>query len=508
MGESRTRLNLEEWSSVIEERALINKNIEETREVLAGLEEGSPELAETRAKIGELERQLGELNVAENELRSRIETVHKDQCWDAQPESGNPNIKFPKIDTGDLFSGNVITPQPTPSHYGMVNVSAKPEKPPKFEKGHNFTRFAKRFREHVMLCNLQGTRLDLFMLSFIKCEQTWEKLQGLNLQDSERVHIDQLIKRFTDELFPPLEATATRAELLSIKQNVGETVEQFCFRIGDLASKAGYESSQSLEDSCLNALITGATNPRVRERILENNIRDFRAAVKLATQTERIRAIQPNNMGNETDNTLYSIKGGENPEANLVNKEGGISNKIPLPNTELHNINGDSVNSLINQANVNGGPKAGYSNFNNQSPSHTFGRNGNNSYSQVNNQSTVGRVPPYNGQNFVPAYGGAPFSYRGSNYGQNSQTIRRNFQNNGQSFPGYRHNAPNSRSNAPNNDQKFPYQGGRQMHNNDRNGCWNCGGNHFRRNCPQLSHFNRNEGYHRYPLNSRWMTGQ
>ena len=359
MVEKSTQYYLGELAKVVKEKTLQEGRIVLAREILVGLEETTPQYAENRAKIEVLEAEYEELQAAKTKFMDCVISKISGQGKDVVYQDS---------------TGDVVTPHPEQAVNCTANkfpANTKAEKPSKFENGHNFTRFAKRFREHVMLCNLQGTRLDLYMLSFIKCEQTWEKLHGLNLKNFEMVDIDILIRRYTEELFSPLEATATRAELLAIKQNDGETVEQFCFRISDLASKACYESSQSMADSCLNALISGARYPRVRERILENNIRDYKAAVKIATQTERIKAIQSAPKAGVEANNLYSIAGAVKGEvqnkstgtnsANIQPPSSGInSSNIDTSQVPVHSLNSQP---LLDNYTLDRGPGASCANF-------------------------------------------------------------------------------------------------------------------------------------------------
>lgn len=462
MGGNSSDYYIGELTGVIRNKILVEDKINQAQDNLAALENTDPNYAEIENNIMGLTTQLKELEIAEARFKACIENK-----FDGRAEFKGPDMKVPKLNTDDLFSGEAITPQPRQeencrSPYVSIPISAKPEKPPKYEAGNNFTRFAKRFREHVLLCSLQGTRLDLYMLSFIKCEQTWDKLEGLDLQGNERVDIDLLIKRYTDELFPPLEATATRAELLSVKQKQGETVEQFCFRISDLACKAGYDSNQGMEDSCLNALITGCTDPRVKERILENNIRDYRDAVKIATQTERIRAINSNTVHAETENPLYSIA--KNDKAESVN----VSSESPQNSSQnVYPVQNHSGRPYSNRPTISGYPRSRPNN-----PQSNSQRSGTGSYG-------------YNSQNihYSPRFIGNNSYYRGQN----------------------------SRGSGYNPAQNFGQSNNRQDYRQNVS-CWQCGGSHYRRNCPQVTQFRGNRGNNTYngtfPLNGRWMASQ
>ena len=103
----------------------------------------------------------------------------------------------------------------------------RPLKPSKFVKGDNFSRFAKRFAEHVLLCGLQDQNLHWYLLSFIECPTTYEKLSRVQLSPEERSNILSLTKRYIAEIFPPSETRAMRTELLTMRQKSDEKIEQY-----------------------------------------------------------------------------------------------------------------------------------------------------------------------------------------------------------------------------------------------------------------------------------------
>ena len=168
---------------------------------------------------------------------------------------------------------------------------AKLQKTATFEKGDNFIKFCKRFRENVILSGINGPGIGGYFLSYIKCESTWEKLQKLTSSRQENHDIDAVIERCINELYPPVHAWNTRAQLLSLKQSRGESVEEFCRKLEELAYKAGYGSREEREKSCLQTLMTGTLEQLVRIKLYEAGTLSYQDAVKLAITTEQILKI-------------------------------------------------------------------------------------------------------------------------------------------------------------------------------------------------------------------------
>lgn len=153
-----------------------------------------------------------------------------------------------------MFSGNLNT---TTASNSRPQEISKPPRPAFYEAGDKFIPFSKRFREHIILCRYQGTDVSTYMLSHVRCQATWDRLSRLKLLPSERCYIDLLIKRFTEELYPPTQAWAIRVELVSLKQLAGDSIQEFCSKIEELATKAGFSSESERDKGCLQALVMG-----------------------------------------------------------------------------------------------------------------------------------------------------------------------------------------------------------------------------------------------------------
>ena len=271
-------------------------------------------------QISQLEKQIGELEADDENLpslkgklkdaRETITAISK-KIEDNFPlfmkglskPLGTPqelNVKEeekPLIhNTGDIFSNSPVTLESSSSENNSstlhINRMAKLPKPPHFKRGDNFIRWTKRFKEHLSLSGqLQGTDISTYMLSHVNCESTWDRLHRLVLGAQERCNVDLLIKRYTEEMFPPTQSWTIRTELMAQKQSSTETVQEFCSRIEELASKAGYASETEKEQGCLQVLIIGARDTSVKTKLYESQLTSYGEAVKLAVNTERIAEV-------------------------------------------------------------------------------------------------------------------------------------------------------------------------------------------------------------------------
>ena len=275
-------------------------------------------------QVSQLEKQIGELEANDEKLPSL-----KDNLKDAHeaitaiskkiednfplfmkglskplgiPQELNVKVEEKPLihNTEDIFSNSPVTLESSSSDNNSstvhINRMAKLPKPPHFKRGDNFIRWTKRFKEHISLSGqLQGTDISTYMLSHVNCESTWDRLHRLVLSTQEKCNVDLLIKRYTEEMFPPTQSWTIRTELMAQKQSSTETVQEFCSRIEELASKAGYVSEIEKEQSCLQVLIIGARDTSVKTKLYESQLTSYGEAVKLAVNTERIAEVAGGN---------------------------------------------------------------------------------------------------------------------------------------------------------------------------------------------------------------------
>ena len=282
-----------EWAELIMERRDVQSRINDVLKEIDDLKAQSGDTSEIEEKLVDLRATVECLqNKIDSKRPEPVNTVMNGRPVSSS-SSINPVIKSERmelrnVNTEDIFDSSTVAPMNS-SIAGPHLTGARPPKPPYFESGSNFIRFARRFKEHLILCGHSGgSDISTYMLSYIRCESTWEILQKISLRPDERCNIDLLIKRYSEEMFPPTQSWAFRTELMSLRQLASENLQQFIARIEELASKVGFDCESKKDESCLHVLVVGARDTAVRTKLYENQLHSYREAVKLAIHTERI----------------------------------------------------------------------------------------------------------------------------------------------------------------------------------------------------------------------------
>ena len=259
----------------------------ERRDVQSRINDVLKEIDDLKAES----RDTSEIEVKLVDLRAALECL-QDKIDSKRPElvntvmNGRPvsssidtnhvikseRVELRNVNTEDMFDSSMVAPMNS-SIASPHLTGARPPKPPYFESGSNFIRFARRFKEHLILCGHSGgSDISTYMLSYIRCESTWEILQKISLRPDERCNIDLLIKRYSEEMFPPTQSWAFKTELMSLRQLASENLQQFISRIEELASKIGYDCESKKDDSCLHVLVVGARDIAVRTKLYETQL--------------------------------------------------------------------------------------------------------------------------------------------------------------------------------------------------------------------------------------------
>ena len=484
-----------EWAKLVVEIDNLKAecvNLGRTLTELDEAEEGDQaEIKKCTERLEKCQQEVESLSITERELATRI-SIH--------PSDGE--VKTEQGESSKIKAGHESEPS-YPSVRG-ARVSAdsfRPQRPSKYQKGENFSRFARRFKEHVSLYTDKPTNLDLYMLSFIECERTWEKLSKLKLSVSEKTDIDKLIKRFSEEIFPQTDARAMRTELLALRQNNSETIEDFCFRISECASRAAYKTQQMREESCLQALLAGVTSSRIKEKLLESDVESFQQARKLAMKFERISAavkpeLEKSEAELENQLPVFSINpAGSNSRGNHKRSHNQKQPTIVNPFNPSRN-NGQAIASTNNN-----GSDAQFSGFNgSQYPGngiHSANGLNPNAIPYLYNGTVINGITGSSGQHITSSTqpqsnSSETIAYdRPHNYNSNGGGNNSNYQFRQQRR--YNNNYYNNNTGH-----------GQQRYNNWSNtytGCYICGSFfHRRRFCP-LANNNQGQGYGGYTSN-------
>ena len=193
------------WAELIVEKRTIESDIDKLQQEIAGLGKEDPKIADLEAKLRDHRSALSSIVTKIDSNRTEYKNS-MNALSSNTPNNDGKNEEQPHVHhTNDLFLNNLVTPSShalnnsvsTPAHH-----TARIPKPPCYDKNDNFIRWMKRFKEHLLVSgHRDGTDISLYMLTYIRCESTWDRLQRLSLTVEEKCNIDLLIKRYTCLLY-------------------------------------------------------------------------------------------------------------------------------------------------------------------------------------------------------------------------------------------------------------------------------------------------------------------
>lgn len=159
-----------------------------------------------------------------------------------------------------------------------------------FCNGENFNRFCNRFREHVLYNNIQDPNLYLYFLNSLD-EITYDKLRKVVLEKKEQDNCDEFCKKYQETYYPKGQKSSLRNEMINVKQQTNETIEDFSFRVSELGLTA-YGDDQAFEPACITAFIQGVTDAKIKYELLKDKSDKYDEIVNNAKQLETISKIQ------------------------------------------------------------------------------------------------------------------------------------------------------------------------------------------------------------------------
>ncbi len=155
----------------------------------------------------------------------------------------------------------------------------------KYTKGENFARFCNRFLEYIQITRMRDSNLYMFFLQNV-CDETYTILHSAVLSDREKKDAKLFCKIFKDIIYGE-EKVSLQNEFIDCKQNVGETVMDYAYRLQEKADIA-FVDPQTSKDSCFLAFLRGVRNPHIKRKLNEAQLDNFKDAIKMATKLERI----------------------------------------------------------------------------------------------------------------------------------------------------------------------------------------------------------------------------
>ena len=159
-------------------------------------------------------------------------------------------------------------------------------KPRSYKSGDDITLFFERFRNFVVLSNVEDN-LSLLLLNYVEDDSMYRTLRSARISTAQSRDIDQLIAAYENHLFPSTETRILRSTMPSTKQKLGESARDFSMRIEELGSRA-CPNLDLREEACFQTLTAGLRSVQIRQRLMESEEDTFTGATRLAVKLERI----------------------------------------------------------------------------------------------------------------------------------------------------------------------------------------------------------------------------
>ena len=184
----------------------------------------------------------------------------------------------------------------------VCHTSLLISKPRHFKFGDNFYQFCDRFIEYVRINDIYRN-LDLIFLSLVD-DRTRASLKCVPLKNEDKLCPESLCKAFRAAFNPNIGNGAMIAQIYTIKQDHCESIDDFCYRLGNIAQKMDMPEKE-LDFHKLEAFIKGIKDNAIRVEIARDKKNlSYGKAVIAAKQLE----------------AFFSTDGTENGYANKLEK--------------------------------------------------------------------------------------------------------------------------------------------------------------------------------------------
>ena len=230
----------------------------ETEKTNDNVEEAKKELQKIKTERDAIAVQLKSLEVAENELKSKLD-LELDSSDSEEEDEENGEILNSKL--------------------------ARITKLKRFEKGHNFAMFCERFLSYVRIANLKGPYLHEHLLQNVD-DETYSVLRAVQLSRQEMKDPKLFCAMYREAIYGNA-ATVLKNDLLECRQKQEESISEYVFRLRAKSSVA-YLDEKMARENCLLALLRGVRSKYMKQELNVACLVSFEAAVQLATRIEGV----------------------------------------------------------------------------------------------------------------------------------------------------------------------------------------------------------------------------
>ena len=255
--------------------------------------------AEIRERMEELRISLDDCVDRENDLRKSILGILK--------TDSDGTTKRDKVN--DMAKNMFLDAQDDSPVQSNMSFNFKIPTPAKYQRGQNFSKFCEKFIDYITLSKIQDDNLYILFLNLLD-DFTLDKLRKVPLSLGQRKDARGFLEVYEKKMSPSHGGRTYRTKLTELKQDTGEKVEDFAYRIADTASRAYSDTEHMLqEEASFATFMKGLCDQDLRMKLHEDvSISTFDGAVDEATRLENLRdTLKVKRVASENDITQLEV---------------------------------------------------------------------------------------------------------------------------------------------------------------------------------------------------------
>ena len=224
--------------------------------------------------------------------------------------------------------------QNTDIFHGMSGLNMI-ERPQKYKYGQDFNTFCDRFEQYVRLHRITHPVLYLLFLGNLD-DRTYKRLKDVPLNASDKRYAALFLDKYKRNFYPSGEIVSLQMQLNNIKQKNDESIDDFSFRLTELAIRA-FSNPLMKESSSFLAFMQGVREINLRVKLNESDVKSYDEAVTFAKRIERVSDAIVGN-GITSDPILFQTRSHLRP----VETEWGEGARRPHSTSNPHNRSGST----------------------------------------------------------------------------------------------------------------------------------------------------------------------
>ena len=158
-----------------------------------------------------------------------------------------------------------------------------------FRHGDNFSQFIHRFQQYIEINKIQDENLHLIFLSMLD-DRTYAKLQDIEITQADKTSADKFCKIYLKNYFPTSNELTLISELLIMKQNPTESIDDFSYRLDQNSQRINNDDVQNYKYTAfINGIKNNGLKIELKKACEQDKITNYTEAVNLAKNLDKFR---------------------------------------------------------------------------------------------------------------------------------------------------------------------------------------------------------------------------